>query len=114
MSNNPNVAGKQHRRTMAAHYDRLTRMDTDMELWLTQIEEELHAFYPVLLNELAESTNPEDEALFNDLDKQYSRQCASLQAARERMTEALTHVRKAVVPGAQEKTFINVTPETFQ
>lgn len=114
MSNNPNVAGKQHRKVMAAHYDRLTQIDVDMERWISQMEDELHAFYPVLLTELAESTNPEDEALFNALDKQYSRQCASLQAARERMTEALTHVRKAVVPGAQEKTFINVTPETFK
>lgn len=113
-NSNPSVAGKKHRQLMSAHYDRLLRLDGDMRAWLAQIETAHQDYYNAVLTPLLESGTPEDQELWEELDIEYSQQMSSLQAARERITEALAHVRKAIVPGAQTAPFKNVTPETFQ
>lgn len=114
-SNNPNVAGKHHRAKMGMHVNRVERMSTDLYSWLDRIEQEHHDYYSVLLRELAESTRPEDSDLYDQLDREYARQCASLQAARERITEAAAHIRNATrTVGGHASHLLNVTPEEFQ
>lgn len=111
---NPNVAGKVHRQQMQAHHNRLISVATDLNAWMDQLEQHLHDYYVTLLNTLQESTNPDDAELFDKLDREYSRQVASVQAARERMTEASAHIKNAVVSGGHAAHLQNVTPETFQ
>lgn len=113
-TNNPNVAGKRHRELMAGHYNRLQRMATDTQLWLDQVEQAHHDYYGTLLRTLQESSSPEDEELFDKLDREYSRQMCSVQAARERITEATAHIKNALLAGGQAAHLTNVTPETFQ
>lgn len=114
-SANPNVAGKQHRQQMGQHTNRIERASVDIYSWIDTIEQQHHDYYQVLLKELAESSSPEDEALYDQLDREYSRQCASLQAARERITEASAHLRNAVSTARGHAShLVNINPEDFQ
>lgn len=112
-SNNPNVAGKHHRQLMGQHANRIERSSADLYAWIDTIEQQHHDFYTSVLTALQESTRPEDEELFNELDREYSRQCASLQAARERITEAAAHLKNAVLARGHAGHLSNVSPEDF-
>lgn len=113
-STNPNVAGKLHRQRMAQHSNKIERNAAGFYTWLDTIEQEHHEFYTAVLNGLQESTHPEDEKLFDELDKEYARQCASLQAARERITEACAHIKNAVLARGHAGHLSNVSPEDFE
>ena len=113
VSTNPNVVGKRHRQQMGQHANRIERASTDLYVWIDTIEQEHHDFYSTILGALQESTDPEDEALFNQLDREYSRQCASLQAARERITEAAAHLKNAVLARGHAGHLSNVSPDDF-
>lgn len=112
-STNPNVVGKRHRQQMGQHANRIERASTDLYSWIDTIEQEHHDFYSTILGALQESADPEDEALFNQLDREYSRQCASLQAARERITEAAAHLKNAVLARGHAGHLSNVSPDDF-
>lgn len=113
-SSNPNVAGKQHRQQMGQHVNWVERAAADLYGRLDTIEQQHHAFYTSVLSALQESSRPEDEELFDQLDREYSRQCSSLQAARERITEACAHIKNAVLARGHAGHLTNVLPEDFQ
>lgn len=114
MAGKEDVTGKHHRQLMAQHSNRLDRSAVDLYGWLDTIEQQHHAYYTSVLSALQESTDPEDEKLFDLLDREYSRQCASLQAARERITEACAHIKNAVLARGHAGHLSNVSPEDFQ
>lgn len=112
-SANPNVAGKQHRQQMGQHANRIERVAADLYTWLDTIEQQHHDFYSTLLTTLAESTQPEDAKMYDDIDREYSRQCASLQAARERITEASAHIKNAILQRGHTGHLQNTSPDDF-
>jgi hypothetical protein len=99
---------------MSQHCNRIERASLDLHSWYDTIEQQLHDYYQLLLKELCESTDPADEVLYDKLDREYARQCASLQAARERTTEAAAHLKNAVLSLGHTGHLANITPETFQ
>lgn len=103
MTTNPNVARKRHDQLATAHMSKTLRMEADVELWLEDVETMLINYYLPLLEALAASSDPQDETLYVQLDKQYTARMASLQAARERMTECCAHLVKTIkLPGATQ------------
>jgi hypothetical protein len=98
MSNNPNVAAKRHAQLQLAFKMRLANVDKEVEAWLDSVESMIVDYYTPMLNVLQQSGNPEDEQLYIDLDKQYTSRMASVQAARERMTEFGAHLALAITP----------------
>lgn len=112
-SNNPNVAGKHYRQAMSALYGKLERMAAEQQQYLDTVEQHHIDYYTVVLRELQESTSPDDEELFDKIDRVYARQMASVQAARERLIEASAHIKNALLPDGHTAHLKNVTPETF-
>lgn len=111
---NPNVAGKKHRAHMQANYNRLELIAVEMEGFIDSIEVQHQDFYRVLLEELEHSDAPEDFEAYQRIDRQYTRRMASLQAARERIIEATTHLKAAVAnPGDPIAHLKNVTQDSF-
>lgn len=96
MATNPTVARKRHDQLAVAHLSKTQRMDADFELWSYDIEQMLMDYYVPLLDTLQQSTDPQDEELFIQLDKQYTTRMAHVQAARERMTECCAHLSKVL------------------
>lgn len=115
MTTNPNVAGKRHRELMQAHYGRLQSFSLDAESWLEVMRQNHVDFYQTVLDNLAESSRPEDQEMYNHLDLQYTRMLSSLQAASERIIEAGAHIKRALVhPGDPLAHLKNVTQDTFK
>lgn len=114
VSTNPNVMGKRHRQQMGQHVGRIERATADLYAWIDTVEQQHHDYYSTILGALQESTQPEDEQLFNELDREYSRQCASLQAARERITEAAAHLKNGVLQRGHTGHLQNIAPEDFE
>lgn len=113
-SNSRELARKHHQQLMAAHYDRMRQSAADLALWFNQIEAAHHEHYSFMARDLQESTDPEDEALFDKIDKEYADRLSSLQAARERFAETLAHAKCALVSGKSDDILRNITPETFK
>lgn len=112
-TNNPNVAGKQHRQQMGQHCNKLDRLAADVSVWIDTIQQQHHDFYSAVMQPLTESTNPADQALFDELDREYSRQCASLQAAQERLIEACAHIKNGILAKGHTGHLSNTSPEDF-
>lgn len=93
----PESAGRIHRDQMIAHYSRLHAFSGDGMRWIAQIEQAHHEFYRTLLDALERSSNPEDYEVWQTLDSQYVKQLSALQAASERLVEASTHIKRALV-----------------
>lgn len=111
---NANVAGKKHRELMRANYNKLEAATDDMLGWVQSIEQQHHDFYSSVLEELEQSSNPEDFKLYQHLDRIYTQQLSSLQAAKERVIEASAHLKCAIVhPGDRIAHLKNVTGESF-
>lgn len=98
MATNPTVLRKNHDQLSSAHNTRLERVDSDMTAWMDDVEAMVINYYTPLLDALAQSSEQQDEELYTQLDRQYASRMASLQAARERVTEACAHLKLAIKP----------------
>lgn len=111
---NPNVMGKKHRELMRANYNKLDHVTGDMLTWIESMEEQHQTFYRSVLEQLEQSDTPEDFQLYQHMDRIYTQQLASLQAARERFIESTAHLKCAIVhPGDKLAHLKNVTAESF-
>lgn len=90
------LLGRHHDKLAAAHRQKLGRTEMDFGAWLDDIEKMIVDYYHPLLEALQQSAQPEDESLYNQLDRQYAARMAFLQAARERMVEAGAHLNRAI------------------
>jgi hypothetical protein len=106
--------GKKHRELMRANFDKLEHATGDLLGWIVMMENQHQDFYRTVLEELEQSDKPEDFQLYQHLDRQYTQQMASLQAARERIIEGTAHLKCAIVhPGDALAHLKNVTAESF-
>lgn len=109
-----NFARKERATRLREHYSKLSAVTRDFQIWMTQIEDLQNTYYRYVTEPLLASPETADEAEFDAIDIEHARQAAAIQAARERMSEALAHIENAILPGGRAGRLLDITEDDFK